>query len=448
MEMLVAVHPDRVPQQGRSSATAGHSILLAVCGSALALQVCTHIRYGYIGDVGQADGILYYAHALSWYFDGDCDYENNLREAPRFDVRAHYLSQRGAAGRVRNIFPCGWSMAVLPFLTLADGMTLVHNAVQDIPLPRDGYSIYYRLVVPLGPMVVGLAGLLAAWAVAAPVLGALWAALAMLAVWSGTDVAYFLSMDSTSSHATAMGFAGLLIWMTDRTRRFGWSYRRAAALGLFAGMLVAVRHQDAAWLAVPVCMLARPVWRNHSNLRSSVGHVSLAVLVFVLCLLPQAVVNMAIDGVVWGANVELAARWGAPRPLYELLESQRGLLVMYPVAAMGLAGLVVAAIRRGPMRPLAVALLIGFGAALLINGTAQSAAARRYVSAAPALLIGMAALMRWVMVRRGIAAVFALLLAGLCLTNVYRFYRVDRGVIPRTRVYMGFLSVGSKLTQS
>lgn len=419
-------------------------MLLAVCGGALALYAFTQLRYGYAGDVGQADGILYYAHALSWYFDGDCDYENNLREAPRFEVRDHYLARRGATGRVRNIFPCGWSLAALPFLALADGVTLVHNAVLGRALPRDGYSVYYRILVPMGPMLIGLAGLLAAWAAAARVLGAMLAALAVLVVWSGTHVAYFLSMDSTSSHATAMGFAGLLVWMAETIRHSGWSYRRAVALGLFAGMLVAVRHQDAAWLAVPVCLLAPLAWRNRQHLREmptgSAGHVALALTVLVLCLVPQAMVNVAIDGAVWGANAELAARWGAPHPLHELLDSERGLLVMYPVAALGLGGLVVAAIRGGVVRPLAVALLIGFGVALLINGTAQTAAARRYVSAAPALVIGLGALMQWFMVRRGFATALALLLAALCISNVYYFFQVDRGVISRARIYTAFLA--------
>ena len=115
-------------------------ILGGVVLAALAMYAETTARFGHA--LAVADGHLYYTHAHSWYFDGDCDYRNNIAENEELEVRGYYLRQQSPAGQVVNIFPCGWSIVALPFLAAADGLTVAHNALVKTQIPRNGHSIY------------------------------------------------------------------------------------------------------------------------------------------------------------------------------------------------------------------------------------------------------------------------------------------------------------------
>ena len=140
-----------------------HAVLGAVILCSLGLFAHTTSRYGHT--FMMVDGYLYYTHARSWYFDGDCDYANDMMIAPGFDARATYADQLSSEGRATNLHPCAWSVVAMPFLVIADGLTVAHNALFAEDLPRDGYSAYYLALVPLANVLAGLGGLLLGFAV-------------------------------------------------------------------------------------------------------------------------------------------------------------------------------------------------------------------------------------------------------------------------------------------
>ncbi|MBU0717693.1 MAG: hypothetical protein KJ749_05540 [Planctomycetes bacterium] len=228
---------------------------IVVLGSLL-IYAHTTARYGQA--LAVADAHLYYTHAHSWYFDGDCDYANNLAANPKLEVRNYYLAQRSPTGRVVNVFPCGWSVVALPFVVLADAVTALHNAVFDADVARDGFTTYYRTIVPLGHVLIGIAGLLAAYAMAARYFSRTIAASAAALVWLGTNVGYFIGIEPTLSHASSLGFVSLMIYAADTIHRAGWSLSRATGLGLSCGMMMAVRHQNFVWLIIPIMLLGAP----------------------------------------------------------------------------------------------------------------------------------------------------------------------------------------------
>ncbi len=230
-----------------------HLILAGVAGAALLLYAYTTMRYG--DTFMTADSYLYYVHAHSWYFDGDADYENDLLAAPRFAARQVYLSLRSADGHVVIIHPCAWSVVSFGFIALADGVTVLHNALLHAHLPRDGYSGYYIAIVPLAHVLVGLMGLLAAYAVAARYYGKTISAVATSLVWIGTNVCYFISVEPTMAHAASMAFIAMMIWVVDTIRRRGFTLQRACLLGLTCGMMTAVRYYNIVWVVVPAVLI-------------------------------------------------------------------------------------------------------------------------------------------------------------------------------------------------
>ena len=211
-------------------------IVLVVLGSLLSYAYTTK-RYGYAADLRIVDPILYYVPAHSWYFDQDCDYVNQIRSAPRFEHASRYLGLVSSRGRVITYHPVAWSMVALPFLAVADGVTVLHNAVSDVPLARDGYSLYYRWIVPLSHVLLGIVGLVAGYKLAARYFTEAIAACGVFLLWIGTNVAYFVSVEPTMSHAASMAFVTLALYMADTIRRTGWTVGRALWLGLFGGMM-------------------------------------------------------------------------------------------------------------------------------------------------------------------------------------------------------------------
>ncbi|MCP4590457.1 MAG: hypothetical protein GY842_06925, partial [bacterium] len=247
-----------------------HLILGGMVAVVLLLYAHTLLRYGHA--MHTTDGYMYYTHARSWYFDQDCDYENDLRLTPAtFKHNEFYLGWRSPTGKVMNVFPCAWSVIALPFVALADLFTILHNAVWGAELPRDGYSTYYQLVVPLAHVLTGVVGLLLTFALLSWYFSNTIAALATAATWCGTNAAYYISFDPTMPHAASMTFVAGTIWSADTIRREGWSRLRALALGLCCGMMIGVRHHNVTWMVVPLIMLVPDLVRGIRSRRPGAG---------------------------------------------------------------------------------------------------------------------------------------------------------------------------------
>ena len=400
-------------------------ILAGVVAGALLLYGQTVARCGHT--FRMTDAYMYYSHARSWYFDGDCNYENDLQIAPpAFKHRDFYLAWRTADGRVMNVFPCAWSVIALPFVALADGLTCTHNALTGAALPRDGYSAYYLALVPLAHVLLGVVGLLAGYALLARYFSKMVAAVSIAIVWCGTHVAYYVSMDPTSTHAAAMAFVTGTAWTADTIRRDGWSVRRAALLGLCCGMMVAVRYQEIAWVAVPIVLLLPRLVADVVQRRPHAGwHVALAGLaigVAAVCFIPQLVVNLSTEGTLVGHVRTWTPHWWTPEFVRELFASRTGLFTIYPLAAFGIGGAGVCFARTRRCR-LPTALLAGFALLLYINACWPWAhSPRRYVCGMLVFALGIATALEWAARSRRRSLAIALVLGVLCIVNVARLF--------------------------
>ena len=403
-------------------------ILAGMVAGILLLYLHTSARNGH--SFRTVDGYLYYTHAHSWYFDGDCDYENDMRLAPGFTAHRHFLQRSpGGQGRVRNSLPCAWSVIALPFVAIADLMTVLHNTTLGTDIARDGYTGYYRAIVPLAHVLTGIAGLLIGYAIVARYFSKTIAAVATAVVWCGTNVIYYVSIDPTMSHAASMTFVTGMIWMADTIRRSGWSVRRAAGLGLCCGMMVATRYQNIAWMILPTVLLAPPlaagVVRGRPGLGRDAGLVALAVALATLCFVPQIIVNVSSEGAVVGHVTTWTPHWFEPRFARELLAESTGLWTVYPLTAAGLIGAVVCACRRrGSALPMTM--VAGFVAILYLNACWPWAhSPRRYVCCMAVFGLGLAAVLEWASHSRLRIACAAVVLGTLCARSATMLFDPD-----------------------
>jgi len=410
-------------------------ILVLGCISALSvlLFAATVARFG--NTAFTTDAHLYYIHAHSWYFDHDIDYANNMAADPTLETRDAYIARRGLHGRVINIFPCGWSLAALPFFALADAATLIHNLCSPTPLPRDGFGGYFRIIIPLGHVMLGLVGLIAAYVLAARHFPRDVATAATALVWIGTNVCYFISVEPTMSHAASLCFVSMTLLLSDTMYRSGWTLRRAAALGGSIGMMCAVRHQDVAWIVVPLILLTLS-WKD--NLRRPNGHgviftlgcVVLSGGLAALCLLPQIMINYSIFGTPTGGAADFVPDWLHPKLIRDLILPPGGLLVLFPLMLVALMGIAQWVYSGGMSRP-AAACALGFLACLYINACGVEGTSRRYVCAAPVFILGLCA--AWQAMRRHRAVAHLAVCCTLLLVakNILLMFLVDRGLVDR-----------------
>lgn len=421
---------------------AAHLILGMVIGGSLLTYAHTTARYGHT--FMMVDGYLYYTHARSWYFDGDCDYANDMRMAPGFDAHATYADQLSPIGRATNLHTCAWSIVSLPFLAIADGLTIAHNAVLGASLPRTGYSAYYLAVVPLAHVFVGLLGLLLSYSVLRRYYTDTVAALAAALVWWGTHVCYFVGVEPTQSHALSMAAVTATIWASDTIRRSGWTWPRAVGLGVGCGSMVAIRYLNVIWVIVPAVLLGPSLLRGFKGssalLVSQLRHLALAIGVASVCLVPQLLVNLANEGTPFGRLARyLPSRWLSPRFSVELFDAPTGLLRLYPLVAVCLAGLFLAWWKR-PREPLVVALTLTFAVHIVAQACSYGENAgypRRYVCCFLLFSLGLANVMRWSHGHRMRQTVVALVIGGAVLHNLALMAMVDRDVVVR-----GFINCG------
>ncbi|MBI4716641.1 MAG: hypothetical protein HY763_02460 [Planctomycetes bacterium] len=426
-----------------------------LAGTFLALLLAyayTTARYGHAAST--ADAHLYYLHARSWYFDRDCDYTNDLRADPTFRARDYYLAPRSTTGRAVNIFPCGWSIIALPFVALADGFTLAHNTVLSAALPRDGFSFYYRVVVPFGHVCLGIAGLYAAYALTARYFSRTLAAWAVLLVCAGTNVSYFIAVDPTMAHAASMGCVSVTIWLADTIRRQGWTLGRSATLGLAAGLMLAVRFQDVAWLVTPLVLLvpmprrgghggarggedgpahdtavALPVRQRLRGAGSAVLGPAVAILLAAACLVPQVLVNLQNTGLPGGHLGALSPAWLHPHLIRDFFDARGGLFVLFPLTAACAAG--VLAFTAAQRDRFAGALTLGLVACVYLNACGAEGASRRFTCCLVSFVLGLATVLYWARLRRARAIFVAAMVSVAVARNITLNVLVDRGVVDR-----------------
>jgi hypothetical protein len=153
------------------------------------------------------------------------------------------------------------------------------------------------------------------------------------------------------------------------------------------------------------------------------------------CLIPQMTVNVATTGSI-GGRLSAFPYWHEMRtvPVYlgrELFAPGSGLLVLFPVCAIGMLGLGWLVTRRDSGH-LAAAFLVGFGCLLAVNSCAEAPGVRRYTCAFPALVLGVAGVIDGAWRVRAWRPAVVGVLAGCCLRNVLLLVLLESFVIPHS----------------
>ncbi|MEM7158313.1 MAG: hypothetical protein AAF799_36070, partial [Myxococcota bacterium] len=249
---------------------------------------------------------------------------------------------------------------------------------------------------------------------------------------------YMTRQPSWSHAASAFAVAGLVHASVRGDVRRGW--RAGVSPGLWLGLVALVRPQDAVFVVVPLSLVGI-AWRRGAAL-PDVGRV-LAVMfgVALVVWLPQAWVWQQTYGQPWLVpQGPQFMRWSESQWSWVLWSSRGGLLAWSPAVAVALGGLLVGAVRRGPVRGLSRALVVAVILEVFVCGAVAdwwggwAFGARRLVGCTVAFGVGWAVvlepLVRGAKWKRGVVLLFSLAAVRLSMQMQadYLEARLQRGV--------------------
>lgn len=289
------------------------------------------------------DPVNYFGIAHSLLFDHDFNLNNEYEHMPP-DGRFWTLNQP-ATGLPGSPWGVGYSLLEVPLLALGTGVdALVGN-------PADGYSRWAVLFYCVGSLLMVGGGMAALFTLLRSV-GGYWgimpedhrsayALFVTFAVFFGTNVGYYAF--SEMSHSSTFLFASLFLAIWWRVRD-SESRREWLVLGLAGGFLSICRWQDVLYLGGPLLYdlfggdwVKRPAWwRTRLLYALGIG----------ACWIPQVLEWKAI----YGKYVTIPQGSGIfsfppAHVLQVLLSSQNGWFIWTPITILGVAGLLLGALK-------------------------------------------------------------------------------------------------------
>ena len=355
--------PGTLPHPFRRSARPRHALPLA---TALAVALVAMIFFDRPLVVG--DGLAYLIWADSIALDGDLDLDNQAAKFAK--VNTYHIYHNPATGHWASAFPPGVAILVAPFYRLATLLDLLPALRVNDPhfIGIQGVPLAYSLMIMVGINLYTLVMVGLGYGIARQFTTPWPAALISLAVYLGTPLLFYTSVEPLNSHIGGAVPATLFIWLWLRARRSppARTWREALPwlwIGLVGGLAALCRWQ-VALIAIPVGieLLARRRLRE----------VALAVLggMSLVWIIPYSWHRMYGKWVLMPAaegdkNIVVRAptNW---RPV--LFSPVAGLFPWSPITALALLGLL-PLVRRD--RSLALSAFAMFAFQVLVNGAVR-----------------------------------------------------------------------------
>jgi hypothetical protein len=335
----------------------------------------------------RSDGLAYFMWLQSVARDHDLDLENQAAQFAELNSYQVFLNQE--TGQYASVFPYGSAFLYLPtyWLASAANQLAIFHVNDPYFLQHQGATFPYSFFFMLGTNLFALLAVVLAFYTAAPLTSPGASLLSSLALFVGTPLLYYSTIEPYMSHVSGTLLVTLVIYILVR-------HRQRAASWFFMGFLLSVAflvRWQLALYAIPIGLLAlvERQWRNLLYL--ALGFLLLA------WHLPFSWWRMygspwVVPAAVQGQQAFLAG------PVYVkevLLSPQRGLLLWSPLVVLALAGLV---LLYRAHRALSLTMALMFVLQVLMNaslfdwGGGWAFGMRRMTELYPVWVIGLATL--------------------------------------------------------
>ena len=205
------------------------------------------IHYFFSGEAVYGDGIDYWVHLRSIYFDHDLDFTNEYKHIfspennnSNNEIVSPFVLKTSltSTGKADNPHTGGTASLLWPFFGAADVAILAGlNGI------RNGYSDIYQISVGLGSVILGIAGVFVGSLLAIKTgVKRSWARWGAAGIFLGSPLLYYGSYDVINSH-TAIFLAVSLFWYILFFSK-NKANKRLVFLGALAGLAASIRLQE------------------------------------------------------------------------------------------------------------------------------------------------------------------------------------------------------------
>jgi hypothetical protein len=351
----------------------------------------------------QSDGFFYFAYLRSLWFDGDVDFTNDYRLLGLTGPQHQLLYTPTPTGHAQTAWSIGPAVVWSPFFGAGHVVARSLNA-RGHEVAVDGTSYPYRQAICVAGLFYGLFGAWACWRLACIFCPAGVAAVATFVTLAGSFMLWYLVKEPSMSHAPSMAAVAVFVlgWVVTsgvRSRFFIPEKSRSdpnllrwAALGLAAGLMMAIRWQNALFLLLPAVELAGLRNRPRVALRAAALFAAGTAIGFA----PQMLAWLAIYGQPLAVSpISPRLLWTQPHVVDILWSSRNGLFALSPalyVAAVGLLFLVRWNRRLGLASIAIVLLMVYLNASVEDWWGGAGYGGRRFDSLIPLFVLGTAAM--------------------------------------------------------
>lgn len=236
--------------------------LKKIFGIAIAITVTLFlINFSLVGFGVFGDGMGYFAPLRSLLFDGD------LKVTNEYEVFSRSAAQFGGGHRVdpRNGIPeyskytLGLGLVLAPFFALGHVAVLLLQAL-GVNIEANGLTWPYEFFYCLGSISFGVGGFVLCYLTLRRWYSAWASLLAVIGVWFASPLTYYLTIETSMSHAVSQGLISALFFLCLTT---DWLKRRKlqVLIGIILGLATLVRPQDILFGIVPILAIAFGRWQ-------------------------------------------------------------------------------------------------------------------------------------------------------------------------------------------
>lgn len=380
-----------------------------------------------------ADSWGYYLHLPSVLLHSDAgDYRTSIAAWHQYNPAGPdpfadaYGLRPTPIGRTANKYTVGVAVLQSPFFALAHTFCLVTDAA-----PADGFSTPYVFLAGLSTLFFALWGIFLLENALRQHFSASVTLVAVATVALATNLFFFSTYAVGMAHPYLFFLFALLIRATQR-----WyerpTLRRSTWLGFSLGMIAMCRVPEVVAVLIPLCW-TRADGSRSSIWRQNVPLVGLALLVFVLTLMPQLFYWKWVGGQ-WIFNSYQGERfhWADPQILNGMFSFQNGWLVYTPVMVLSLLGIGLLRRYAAPafwpvvmLLPLHLYVIYSWWCWQYINGFGS----RPMVELYALLAFPLAAMVAWAWRRVWSRWMLTAVLAACTMLNVFQTWQFSRYIL-------------------
>lgn len=344
-----------------------------------------------------SDEVFYYAQATSPVWDGDIELSNDILQS-RNDIDRRFVMAEGLylTGRQQFAFACGTPLLNIPAVAgfrVADAMT--GNRMSG----ANRYAYVHRAAITMMAWIVGLAGLLACFRVAARFTDAWRAFWIAIVLFLGTNLPFYVWRDPAMSHVHSFAAMAMVVWAALRYTE-NPTAARAFLGGILCGVAFLVRWQDGVSILLMIATWVSVAARTPSECRVwNIKHLAIILAAWVVAMAPQFLIWRRIHGA--GFTVpqgEAYLVWEARRLWDVLFSPLNGWIVSHPVVALFLLAIPFAVWR---LRWIGTGIALVVGVEIVVNSLPRdwwgsgTFGGRRFMGALPLLVPGAALAVEW-----------------------------------------------------